>query len=194
LISECEVPEPIKLNCWKHHCRFIREQLSGRSERFSKDELKKILLLIGESQMDLYLGKFSPKQISSYIIKELKKMNVFQNKDYKKWLSEKEKHFGTVTLPDKSVWILRDGNEKERYIHIHPGRYSPSSIRVKALTLKSAIAVVNKFGVGLSKELFLSDVNTIRKGILNQPPLKSISPHSGQGKIILTLCGQRNDI
>ena len=167
---------------------FIKEQLSNKHKNNSNDELRKILLLIGESQMDLYLGKLSPQETSSYMIKELKSKDVFSTKKFLKWIINKGANYRKIVLPDKSIWILREGNEKERYIHIHPGRYSPLSIRVKSLTLKSAIAVIKIFGVERSKNLFLNDVNSVRKEILIQPPLKSISAHSGQGKIILTLC------
>ena len=188
MFSECKVPQPIKLNCWKHHLLFIKEQLSNKNKINSNDELKKVLLLIGESQMDLYLGKLSPKQISLYILKELKRKDVFSAQKFLKWIINKGENYRKILLLDKSIWILREGNEKERYIHIHPGRHSPLSIRVKSLTLKSAIAVIKTFGVERSKNLLLDDVNSTRKEIINQPPLKSISAHTGQGKVILTLC------
>ncbi len=164
---------------------FIQEQLSGS---IRKQELRKILFRIGESQMDLYLGELSPRQISSYIIKELKKKDVFKFRNFLKWTMNNGANYREISLPDKAVWILREGNEKERYIHIHPGRYSPLTFRVKSLTLKSAIAVISKFGSERSKKLFLDDINSIRKEVLNMPPLKTISPHSVYGKIILTIC------
>ena len=189
MISECEVPEPVKLNCWKHHLMFIKEQISNVDNNVSGNELRKILLLIGESQMDLYFGKLSPKQISIFIINKLKKKRVYETSKFKEWIVNDGKNYRMIYLPDKSTWILREGNEIKRYIHIHPGRYSPLTFRVKSLTLKGAIAVVTTFGVERSKKLFLDDVNSIRKEILNQPPLKSISANAGQGNIILTLCG-----
>jgi hypothetical protein len=194
LISECQVSEPVKFNCWKHHREFIREQLSFRHENFSKTELIKILQRIGESQMDLYLGNLSQEQISSYIIKGLKKIDAFKIRNYYKWIVNSGENFREISLPDKSIWILRKGNERKRYIHIHPGRYSPLSIRVKSLTLKSAIAVILTFGFERIADLFLNDVNFVRKERLNQPPLKFISPHAGQGKMILTLCNKNYEI
>ncbi len=189
MIIECEVPEPVKLNCWKHHMMFIKEQTLNVDKNVSGDKLSKILLLIGDSQMDLYFGKFSPKQIALFVMNKLKKKFVYKNQDFKEWLNNNGKNYRKIDLPDKSIWVLREGNEKKRYIHIHPGRYSPSSVRVKAITLKSAIAMISNFGTERSKNLYLSDINSIRKDVLNQPPLKSISSYSGQGKIILLLCG-----
>ena len=189
MISDCEVPKPVKLNCWKHHLVFIKEQLSPGHKNVSSDELRKILLQIGESQMDLYLGRLTPKQISSYIIKKLELDGVFKFHNYLNWVSNNGENYREITLPDKSIWILRKGNEKERYIHIHPGRYSPLTLRIKSLAIKSAIVLIAKFGIERSKKPFLNDVNSIRKEVLNQPPLKSLSPHSGLGKIILLLCG-----
>ena len=189
MILECKVPEPIKLNCWKHHRLFIKEQLSGKDKIKTKVELRKILLQIGDSQMDLYLGNLSPKHISVYIVNELKKMEAFRNQSFTKWLLENKKHFKTITLPDGSVWVLRKGNSQKRYIHIHPGRYSPLTLRVRAVTLKVAIAVVKNLGIERSKKLFIENVNSIRKEMLDLPPLKIISRYSGPGEIILTLCG-----
>ena len=91
--------------------------------------------------MDLYLGSLNPRQISNEIINKIKNFGLYTYIKYRKWLSEEGKQYKQIDLSDTSVWMLRFGNEKDRYIHIHPGRYSPNTMRVKAKTLKTAIAV-----------------------------------------------------
>ena len=48
--------------------------------------------------------------------------------------------YGLVTLPaDGSVWTLRLGVADGRYVHLHPGRHTPHTVRVNAATLKTAV-------------------------------------------------------
>jgi hypothetical protein len=89
-----------------------------------------------------------------------------------------------MRISDKSIWTLRLGNEKKRYIHIHPGRYSPLTIRVKAVTLKTTIAVrvlVEEIDSELPN---LKSINEVRTSFLKLPPLKSLSLSSGIGKFL----------
>ena len=181
----CKVPPPVTLNCWKHHAGFIRNQITLlQKNKISKEELRKLLLIIGESQMDLYRGKLNPKLIANEIINNVKSFGAKSYTSYSKWLSEEGKSYKQMKISDGSIWTLRLGNEKKRYIHIHPGRYSPLTIRVKAVTLKTTIAVrvlVEGSELGLPN---LNSINEIRKAFLKLPPLKSLSLSSGVGKFL----------
>jgi hypothetical protein len=80
--------------------------------------------------------------------------------------------------------VLRLGEQENRYVHIHPGRYATHTIRVKAGTLKTAIAVSiwkKKFNC---TEITLALVNRVRKEILYTSPVKSFSADEGLGKLI----------
>lgn len=44
-------------------------------------------------------------------------------------------------LSDKSVWTLRFV-DKNNFVHIHPSRYSPNTIRIKANILKTVLCVL----------------------------------------------------
>ena len=176
----CNVPVPVTFNCWKHHAKFIKTQLRDSSESNSWElVLKKLLLVIGKSQMDLYLGKFSPVKIGEEIIAYLKKKKVFDKNSYSDWLSRDEKQYRLMTISDSSIWTLRPGQDKERYLHIHPGRQSPLTIRVKAHTLKTAIVSIAYAKMAGTPATDLNFINSIRKNFLNLPPLKSISNQSG---------------
>ena len=182
---DCSIQLPLTFNCWKHHAGFIKKQIEFyRNEKISVEELQKTLLVIGESQMDLYVGKLSPQKICDEIVSELISVGVLAFEEYKKWLFEKGNEYKLIDISDNSVWTLRLGKQVERYVHIHPGRYSPGTIRVKALTLKTAIAVLI---INYEKDFPFTDtsqINEVRKKILNSPPVKKVSSNSAVVRVI----------
>ena len=181
--TNCKLPAPVKFNCWKHHLEFIRDQVKkGRKENLSAGLIKKILLVIGESRMDLYCGKLSPRAIAGEIIDSLYRFDAHALSSYKNWLYESGRDYRLLTLSDSSVWTLRTGKDKKQFVHIHPGRYSPLTFRVRALTLKSAIAAV--LSARSLNEIDIGFLNKIRKNILDAPPLKSFSYKTSLGKLI----------
>ena len=176
----CNIPLPVNLNCWKHHAAFIKKRVNTAvSEKKTWTGIQKTLLVIGGSQMDIYLGKLSSVQIADEIKSELIKIKKSEFPEYKNWLHDAGKDFKLHQLSDKSIWTLRLGNDKERYIHIHPGRYSPLTIRVKSSTLKTFIITEIFSAQNEVKEYELSFINQIRYKYLNLPPLKSLSSSSG---------------
>ena len=182
--ENCKVNPPINFNCWKHHASFIKKQIKTIQHINEMDTLRVRLLKIGESQMDLYFGNYSPNEIARQIIDLLKEKKVLLRENYMKWLKDDKENYQLVTTSDKSVWTLRLGESVERYVHIHPGRYSPQTRRVKALTLKTAILTLC---CERSGELKLSGkelINEVRKQYLKEPPLKSVSNESGLGKLL----------
>jgi len=182
--ENCKTSLPFKLNCWKHHAGFIAKQIKQIKSEEELRNIPSLLLKIGESQMDLYLGKLTPFEITGFTKNFLKENEVFKYESYEQWLFSEGKEYRLITLPDKSTWTLRMGNQKENYIHIHPGRYSVHTIRVRALTLKTAVCLLfwAKAHGGSPFEVPL--VNEIRKEYLNASPLKDISSHYGLGKLI----------
>lgn len=182
--ENCFIPPPINLNCWKHHAGFIKKQIESVREIKVLDQLKVYLLKIGESQMDLYFGKHTVLEISEQMLNSLHRKKLFSAKLYKDWLSKDGKDYQLIELKDKSIWTLRLGEDAERYVHIHPGRYSPYTVRVKATTLKSAILVLCFEKIGEIKTIETETVNQIRKNYLDEPPIKSFSSASGLGRLI----------
>ena len=182
--DNCTIAPPINLNCWKHHVGFIKEQIRSVHSLKDLEKLKKTLLKIGESQMDLYYGNYSPSEIAEQISMELKKKKVFSLDRYKDWLTQNKTDYQLLTIIDNSVWTLRLGENAERYVHIHPGRYSPNTRRVRALTLKTAILTLCFENFGEQKLFNVELINQIRKNYLNEPPLKFVSKESGFGKLL----------
>jgi len=181
---DCNIQPPVAFNCWKHHAGFIKSQIkSFCAAKISEEKLRNILLVIGGSQMDIYLGKLSPQKICDEVVSKLKSAGVLSFEEYKKWLYEEGKEYKLMKISDGSVWTLRLGKQERRYVHIHPGRYSPKTIRIKALTLKTAIAALIKY----ESKLQLIDtarINEVRIKILNSPPVKKVSSNSAVTKAI----------
>jgi len=182
--ENCQIPPPINLNCWKHHAGFIKKQIESVKEIKELDQLKVYLLKIGESQMDLYFGEYSPINISKQILDYLHRNRLCSPDLYKDWLSKDGIDYQLVELKDKSIWTLRLGDDAERYVHIHPGRYSLNTVRIKATTLKTAIFLLCFEQLGEIKSFETETVNQIRIKFLNEPPLKSFSSASGLGRLI----------
>ena len=182
--ENCTLAPPINFNCWKHHAGFIKKQIESVREINELEELKVYLLKIGDSQMDLYFGGYSPPQISEQILDYLHQNNLFLFEKYHKWLSKDEYDYQLIELKDKSVWTLRLGENHKRYVHIHPGRHSPHTVRVKATTLKTAIMILMFERIGEVKTIETETINQIRKKYLNEPPLKSFSKASGLGRLL----------
>jgi hypothetical protein len=182
--ENCKVPFPINFNCWKHHTGFIIKQIKSVSEIKELEELKSYLLKIGESQMDLYFGDYSPTEVSDQILNLLGRKKIFSLEQYKDWLVKNRKGYQLLKLIDKSVWTLRLGENTERYIHLHPGRHSPQTVRVKATTLKTAILCLCLVNAGQTETIETVTINEIRKKYLNEPPIKSFISASGLGRMI----------
>jgi len=134
--------------------------------------------------MDLYFGEYSPAKISKQILDYLHSKKILSSRQYQDWLSKDGMDYQLVELKDKSTWILRLGDDAKRYVHIHPGRYSPNTVRVKATTLKTTIFLLCFEQLGEIKSFETEIVNSIRKKYLDEPPLKSFSTASGLGRLI----------
>lgn len=162
-----DIPSPVLLNCWKHHAGFIKDQIRREP---GLSELIKSIRVIGDGLMDLYTGKLNPFEIGTAILSKLPFDLI--PKRYAEWLEEESKGFRNVAINDGSIWTMRLLENNERYIHIHPGRYSPLSLRVKASTLKTAIAAAAWHYTNL-REPGLNELNIIRINYLNLSPIKN---------------------
>ena len=134
--------------------------------------------------MDLYLGKRTPVELTAFAEQFLKMKRAFEYESYKKWLYSNRKRYKLIALHDKSTWTLRMGNQKENYIHIHPARYSTHTIRVRALTLKTAICVMVYLNVYKISSPDLQLINSVRKEFLKAKPVKSLSSTSGLKRLL----------
>jgi hypothetical protein len=170
----------IQLNALKHHIRAITRLIADCPVA----ELPQRLKVLGNSQMDLYLGDLEETDISRQVLQVLNALDIHTEQQYQHWL-EQHHHYRSITLSDSSVWILRLGKERDKYVHIHPGRYSPATIRVKAAVLKTAIAVWVYLKNGLIGEVNEDSLNRARKEVPGLPPVKSLT----ESRAILKMTG-----
>lgn len=170
----CDLSEPVLLNCWKHHAGFIRSKIREYKNRREPDlnKLLKELLQIGESLMDLYLGELTPLRIAEDVMLYLEKQINLSRNNFQNWLTEEGNDYRIISLEDTSKWTLRLGENPDRYIHIHPSRYSPHTTRVRSSSLKTAII----YGIIEMQEMEnqLSFINRLRKEFFELPPLKNL--------------------
>lgn len=175
-----KIPKPISFNCIKHHLGFIARKVKYYSDLEVNSELiRNELLKIGSSQMDLYTGNLAVLDISNEVLSILKHKNNFEFDEFLNWLHSNNKRYNFLTLSDESIWTVLLGNEKSRYVHIHPAKRSINSTRIRANTLKSAIIyLVESRKINLSV-VELELLNQIRAEYLNEPPIKSLSKAKG---------------
>ncbi len=173
------VASPFCFNLLKHHMLSIRQFLSiAKSRDFSYDRIKKELVIVGTSQMDIYSGILYPAEIVQEI-KEILGVSIASEKNYIDWLFEENKEYRQLNLSDGSTWTCRLCTEPDMFVHIHPSRYSKNSFRCKAHSLRSAIclsiwAVLNKID-----EPSVQDLNFVRTKYLQLSPVnESKSDHT----------------
>jgi hypothetical protein len=170
------LPKPIAFNCWKHHLEFVKSTLDLNSSfRTSHLDIHEIVQHIGESNVDFYYGILDPEAISNQVISYLETVISINNSDFNLWVNSNGTDYKCIKLSDGSNWTLRLGLNAERYIHIHPSRYSKKTVRVKSSTLKTVIAYFYTYGI-LDNQISVEKVNRIRNKIVKLPCLKPSSP------------------
>ncbi|KOY84933.1 hypothetical protein AD998_01090 [bacterium 336/3] len=160
---------PILFNAWKHHWKYIQKQIK---EFEQIEDLNNQIKIIGHSVLDLYIGSLSVENIYQEVISILQEKDCLEEEKYLKWLQE-NKNYQEIELSDNSIWTLLKGNEVNKYIHIHPSRYSPNSIRSNANSLKTAILSLlyqTKNDININLEI----INMIRNSYLLLSPIRSI--------------------
>ncbi len=178
------MPEPILFNCWKHHQNFILDEI--RKVGVSRDlyQLKTSLKLIGDSTTDLYIGTMSLDSIATFTDSFLREHQMVDKDSYLSWVNESTEQYKTIPFPDESVWVFKIGIEPGKYVHIHPGRNAPHTVRAKANVLKTAIAVNTKAMIDQSNPLLVETVNSVREELINLDPIKFVTLNQELGRLI----------
>jgi hypothetical protein len=184
------VPEPFLFNPLKHHAGYISSLISKSDYDQNTDKsFVTDLKSIGRSQMDLYTGTIPPREIAYEIREQLKNNGLITINNYLHWIGSEMSGFRTITLSDRSLWILLPGKIPGRWIHFHPGRYSPCTARVRSENLKTAIATLyfcKKHGRSPDD---IQTINHVRVTMLGLSPVKNIVPEKGTGRLIKLLSG-----
>jgi hypothetical protein len=168
-----EVPVPVLFNTFKHHAGALRvriRQAIAVGEPALLDLVQQSVVL-GSKLMDLYTGVLWPGEIAGRILAHLSAAGRLELPAFRSWLEE-QGEYAVVTLPeDRSNWVLRLGDESERYVHLHPGRWSPASARVRANVIKTAFFVLIHAGIHGENPMDRTVVDFVRQQYLKLSPV-----------------------
>src|SRR5262249_62216265 len=132
-------------------------------------ELARQLVAVGTEPMDLYPGRLSPRDLAGEIVAQLRADGRLDPDAFAAWVAEAD-GYRLVEVSDGSRWTLRAAAGSERYVHAHPGRYSPQSLRVRANVLKTAVMVLADARANGGHPPELERVNAGRKRYLDLRP------------------------
>lgn len=185
-----EAPAPVLLNTWKHHAAALRREIrkTVQAGATALDELADQLIVIGTELMDLYTGRFTPSEIGSLVIAQLRAEDRLALPALRGWIAASG-GYGVLTFAeDDSRWVLRMGDESDRYIHVHPARWAPRTCRVRANVLKTAVMVLAHVGLHGGDAMELARVNAVRTEYLGLAPMgRDLSGADGLGALIQLL-------
>lgn len=175
------VPPPILFNAWKHHAGWVRERIASTTGDTLRD-LAADVVVIGTKVMDLYTGRLSPWEVGQEVVQHLQTENLLAGDEFGAWVAATD-GYRQLDVSDGSRWVLRAG-VGDRYVHLHPARYSPYSLRVSGYTMKTAVLAT---ALALSRGLpgaDLSTVNAARREYLALPPMARLAPDEGVGEVL----------
>ena len=183
-----EPPHPVLLNTWKHHAGWIRWRI-GRAVTEGEAGVAALVpetAVIGHRIMDLYTGTVTPAEIGEHVLQHLLDANRLEFEPLAAWLKERD-DFTLFELPDGSKWTIRLGPAGGRYIHLHPGRWVPRTVRVQANTLKSAVMAHAHAKLTGREPTDLAVVNEARERYLGLLPVRELPAEGGLGAVIALL-------
>jgi len=175
-----EIPPPVTFNPHKHHFYFLKEQVI-KWQNLPWTAVEKNLLLMGNNLSDLYWGKLSVEKICRECRLLAEKENLTSAEKLNDWLFPME--FRKVKLSDHSEWVIKPGLDTGRFLHIHPAKYSPFTIRVRGVTLKTVVALKTLPGTQSRNQLKLELVNQVRSEKLGLSPVKELEKGKGISRI-----------
>lgn len=167
-----DIPIPVRFNPFKHH----RNYILGVLESASPEVIISLLDPVCNNYIDIYTGTMTPEAIGNAVVVILKLKQVFQEEDFSRWVDSKN-GYRQIKLEDQSEWVVRKSIEAKRYIHLHPARNGPFTIRFKGSTLKTAYLLKTSFS-DLQEPLSLGKVNRVRIQI-GLSPIKKLERNKG---------------
>jgi hypothetical protein len=168
-----EVLPPVLFNTFKHHAGALRVRIDeiAAAGPGALAELGTRLAVLGSRLMDLYTGPLSPRDLSAWVVQHLQAEGRLELSAYRAWLLTQNDYAVVDNPQEGSRWVLRLGDETGRYVHLHPARWSPLSVRVRANVLKTAflgVAHARVHGGDPSDRVVL---NEVRRDYLGLSPL-----------------------
>jgi hypothetical protein len=188
MLETLEVPAPVLLNIWKHHAGAIRQHIAAaiRAGLPALDLLPVQLRVIGSDLMDLYVGTLPAPRIADELLRQLRTHTSLERDAYRCWLDQTGGFRVLTIAEDESCWVLRLGEDGPRFVHVHPGRASPQTRRVRANVLKTAILVLAHAGVSGGDPLDVKLIDSVRRR-LELPPVGKMAADRGLTEVIRVL-------
>jgi hypothetical protein len=177
-----EVLPPVLFNTFKHHAGALRARIAAVAAAGpdALAEMSTRLAVLGTRLMDLYTGPLTPHDISARIIEQLHEMGRLELPAFRAWLAGQD-DYAVITFPeDQSRWVLRLGDDPQRYVHVHPGRWSPGTLRVRANVLRTAVLVLAHARIHGADPMDRGTINTVRRELLGLSPVGD-DPDEGLG-------------
>ncbi len=172
MVEESDIPVPVRFNPFKHHRKYILDLLEGASPEMIISQLD----LLCNNYIDIYTGVMMPGDIGKAVISILKSNHALQKDDFTRWVVLRN-GYRKIKLEDHSEWVVRKSIDPERYIHIHPARTGPFTIRFKGSSLKTAFELKTSLR-DREEILSLENVNRIRMQI-GLSPVKKLERNRG---------------
>jgi hypothetical protein len=180
----------VLFNTWKHHAAALRREITKTVQAGAPalDELAGKLIVIGTELMDLYIGRLFPAEIGEKVLAVLQAEGRMDLPSYRAWLVA-NRGYGVLTFAeDGSRWVLRLGDETDRYVHVHPARWAPQTCRVRANVLKTAVMVLAHAGIHGGDPTERTRLNAVRAEYLRLAPVgRDISGAEGLGAVMKLL-------
>ncbi len=174
-----EVVSSVTFNPYKHHLGFLKMKITLWQKKEWPETAQEIRS-IGNNLIDLYYGQLTVGEIYNEVNKFAESNCLTSPGRLADWLNPFK--YKKLRLPDGSMWVIKQGKNSTRFLHIHPAKYSPHTIRIKAPTLKTVIAL--QVLIGDMKKADLTALNRIRKEKLNLSPIKTLQAGKGIARLI----------
>ena len=126
--------------------------------------------------IDIYIGSMTPRDVGDAVVSLLKSKKALGLAVFTGWVG-KNKGYRKIKLGDESEWVVRISNDPERYIHLHPARTGPSTMRFKGSTLKT-VCLLKMSLKGVSVTPTVENVNRVRIQA-GMSPVKRLEPGKG---------------
>lgn len=158
-----DIPSPILFNPLKHHLDCLQGILNHASPEVVRDLIDPVC----NNYIDIYTGTMTPAAIGRAAIAFLKTNHILQKDEFIRWVTAGN-GYRKIALDDHSEWIIRESEDPDRYIHLHPARSGPFTSRYKGSTLKTVYLLKTGFG-GREGTLTTELINQARKQIHLSP-------------------------
>ncbi|AHM59879.1 hypothetical protein D770_08080 [Flammeovirgaceae bacterium 311] len=176
----------VLFNALKHHQGYLQQLVKNTPPSITPHELRRLLLPIGAAQLDFYTGPLAVDVLVQEVKRLLLRQELLAPEAYTAWISGNN-GYRLISLSDHSSWVLRVGRLKNQWVHLHPARYSLHTRRIKAHSLKTALA----YAILYPQQAAVSPpklviVNQVRQAF-DLPPLAARQLQQGLGEVLQLL-------